>query len=303
MESGGKVRLGLVGAGRWGRIYIRALSGLPGLTLAAVASSNPATVTLLNPDTRLHPDASDMIKSGGLDGVIVATPPDSHVAIARMAVLAGLPVLVEKPLAYDAAEAAGLAALAAQRRVTVWVDHIHLFSPAFRRLKRIVADLGPVRAIRGCAGSHGPYRRDTSVLWDWGAHDVAMCLDLLGTMPDRMEARVVERRSLGNGDTGETVRLCLGFGPTSADITVGTLMDKTRLFEVECAGGTVVYDDVGPVRLTRDGDEEPVEADRPLDVVLSEFGAAVSGHSADLSSLALGIRVIQVLERCQAVLG
>jgi predicted homoserine dehydrogenase-like protein len=47
------IRLGLAGAGRWGRNYIRTIAGLSGVRLTRVASSNPATADLLPPDCGL----------------------------------------------------------------------------------------------------------------------------------------------------------------------------------------------------------------------------------------------------------
>ena len=43
--------------------------------------------------------------------------------------------------------------------------------------------LGPIREIAAVAGNRGPYREDVAVLWDWGPHDVAMALDLVGASP------------------------------------------------------------------------------------------------------------------------
>ena len=89
------IRLGLIGAGRWGRIYMNTLDQMADVALSALASSNPQSRDLVGEDVALHEDWRDLVNAGGVDGVIVATPPASHAEIVHAALEAGLPVLVE----------------------------------------------------------------------------------------------------------------------------------------------------------------------------------------------------------------
>jgi len=120
------VKLGLIGLGRWGRNCMATMRTIPGLRLARAADPDPSTHTWVN-GGEVALDWRDLLEAGDLDGIIVATPPRHHVEIARAAVEAGLPVLVEKPLALSSGEAAGLLALAEELGGFVLVDHIHLF--------------------------------------------------------------------------------------------------------------------------------------------------------------------------------
>ena len=283
------IRLGLVGAGRWGRIYIRTIGSVPGVTLAAVASSKPETKALLPAGTALFPDWRAMLAAGGLDGVVVATPPASHAEITIAALEAGLAVLVEKPLTMDPLEAAAVLAAARRAGRTVMVGHVHLFSPAWRRLKFLASGMGAVLGIKGLAGDPGPRRPDTSVLWDWGPHDMAMCIDLLGRGPDAVRC----------DQTGDTLRLGLRFGTVPATATLGTLPEKTRRFTVACEGGKLVYDDLAAVKLTINGRPVPVAPDLPLSVAVAEFAAAVRKGGASLAGLDLGVAVVEALAACR----
>ena len=85
------LRLGLIGAGRWGRIYIRSIASMENLALAAVASSNPQTEALLPPGCRQLGDWRALIALPEVEAVIVATPPSLHFAMAKTALLAGNP--------------------------------------------------------------------------------------------------------------------------------------------------------------------------------------------------------------------
>ena len=301
------VRLGLIGAGRWGRNYIRTLTGLEGVRLAGVASRNPETARMVPAGCAVSADWRSLLSKKEIDGVIIAAPAPRHAEMARAAIEAGLPALVEKPLTLDLAEAIALRDVAVSRAGFFMVGHTHLFHPAYRALKAMAPDHGPIRAIRGEAGNYGPYRRDTPVLWDWGPHDVALCLDLLGAMPEQVRANVAERR-LVEGAMGEIIEMSLEFsGGVRAEIRFGNLMPKRRWFAAHLERAVLIYDDLAPDKLTLHAPtkayaaptdagvpiETPVEL--PLTNVVKAFEAAIRSGKYDLAPMQLGVRVIDVL--------
>ena len=293
------LRLALAGAGRWGRNYIRTIAALPELRLVRVASANGATPGLVPRGCEVVDHWRKLLDPAELDGVIIATPPVSHAEIARAAIGAGIPILVEKPLALSAADARAVRQLAAEKRVPLLVEHTHLFSPAFRALKELVGRHGGAREIRSAASNRGPYRRDVSVLWDWGPHDVAMCLDLMQQAPASAVCSVIES-SPRDGGMAETVTVALSFpSGVPAEIRLSNASDKTRRFLVHCAdGATVLYDDASAQKLSLDSRPVPVASDLPLTVAVREFAAAIRARSADLRSADLGVKVVEVLEAC-----
>ena len=293
------LELGLIGAGRWGRVYIRTLAALDGIRLARVASSNAQTAALV--DCPVTPDWRQVAEDSGLDGVIVATPPALHAEMTRAAVAQGLPVLVEKPLTLDEGEALALQSFVRDAGGLVIVDHIHLFHPAYRALKERLTGLGPIRSIRSAGGGPGPSRDDATVLWDWGSHDVAMCLDLIGALPENATARRLQKRQ-----HGEAVSLRLDFpGGARADVEISNIMEqKTRLLSVAADWGTLIYDGLGPspLILRLDGEAEVaigVPATPALDCAVAAFADAVRDGSRDRDSLRLGADTVTVLARCQ----
>ena len=292
------LRLGLAGAGRWGRNYIRTLAQLDGARLAGVASRNRDTAALVPAGCRVVADWRELLDRSALDGLIIATPPATHAEIARAALGKGIAVLIEKPLALSAGEARGVLDAARKSGAQAWVEHTHLFSPAFRALKGLVARHGGAREIRAEAGNFGPYRRDVPVLWDWGPHDVAMCLDLLGERP-ASAAGTVERRDAGEG-TQETVSIALSFpSGIPASISLSNAREKTRRFTVRCAGATLVYDDLKADKLTVDGGAIQVGAEPPLTVAVREFAAALAQPPKDYRELELGVAVVETLAACE----
>lgn len=305
------LRLALIGAGRWGRNYIRTIAGLPDLRLVRIASGNAETLALAPPGCMVEPDWRTVVAADDVDAVIIATPPATHAEVALAAIKAGKPVLVEKPLTLNLAEAEAVARAAEAARVLVWVEHTQLFQPAWEVLKTALPSLGPLRALRGEAGNHGPFRRDASVLWDWGAHDVAMILDLMERPPHSCSARTEERRAMGDGE-GALVALTLSFADgLEARIRCGNLMEhRTRRFAVHGERGILLLDDTAASRLTRHpptagfawptgpGETLAVGDEMPLTRALRLFAGAVAA-GATAGSLPLGIEVVRVLAACQ----
>lgn len=297
------VRVVLVGAGRWGRIYLRNILERKDYQLVGLASSNPSAASLAPSGCVVDADWRRILSGCGADAAIVATPPSTHAKIGCFALSAGLHVLVEKPVTLKVEEAEGLLAAAIAAKRSAFVDHIHLAHPAYRRLKEIVRAASRISGIRGRAGNHGPYRADTSVLWDWGPHDIAMCVDLMAGLPLHARAQTLDRR-LVDGSVAECIRIELAYpGAIPVDIVVSTLDDRHRLFEVDCDGRTLVYDGVGPTPLREKGGASiVVDHESPLSVVLAEFARAVSAGDANIDGLKLAVEVTRVLAECDRLL-
>lgn len=110
------------------------------------------------------------------DCLIIATPAETHYELSKQALRMGRHVIIEKPMVMDRAEAEDLYDLARQKNVSGFVDHTHLYSPAWREIK---SKVGAVKSIQSKSG--GPCK--AAPLWDWGSHDIAMRLDLVGDKP------------------------------------------------------------------------------------------------------------------------
>ncbi|MFA7249540.1 MAG: Gfo/Idh/MocA family oxidoreductase, partial [Dehalococcoidia bacterium] len=172
------LRLGLIGAGRWGRVLIATIRRLPGLDLCWLASTAPDAPSLVRPGATVAPDWR-AFTGARLDGIVIATPADAHAAPLRAAIEAGVPAFVEKPLVTAVEDARALAALAAERNAVVLVDHTAIFHPAYERLRELGQPGRPWRVV-SMGGQWGRLGGDVGALWDYGPHDLALCLDLLG---------------------------------------------------------------------------------------------------------------------------
>ena len=307
MTGGAAVGLALIGAGPWGRNYIKAIEACPGGRLVALGSRNPEARALVISNCQVFADWRDAIAGPGVDGVVIATPPAIHTEIALAAIAAGRGVLIEKPLALSFAEAQSIAEAAAKLDRPVMVDHIHLHHPAFIALRQMLPKLGPLRSIEAEAGRLGPFRPDTSVLWDWGPHDVAMSLAVVGADPVSLRAQAQQKQTPAG--LGETVDLELIFAEgVHARVRLSNVMEqRVRRFKVTCARGWAVYDSVGDQPLlVKLGSQAPqaiaTDDRRPLDGIVAAFCAALALRRATPGDVGLGVRVVGVLTHCERAL-
>ena len=307
------VRLGLIGAGRWGRNLIRTMAAMDEVVLSRVASRNPGTPGLVPRGTVVTSDWTEVADAPDLDGVIIATPPRLHSEMARRAISNGLPTLIEKPLSLNLGEAREIGEAVSKSRTFAMVEHTHLHSAAFKALLQKAASLGPPRSVTTEAGNWGPFREGTPVLFDWGGHDFAMLLELFGEKPDITRAQCMEMRAIEGEGEGASWLIDMRFDETPVRVELSNLrLDKRRQFRVDFASAVLLYDDLAAHKLTlhppagphqpidaTEGKPLPVEEGSPLYHSLLRFVQAVRRGHDDGDSLGLGIKVVETLADCE----
>lgn len=301
------VRLGLLGAGRWGRTYLRSFEDVPGAVLARLFTRNPQTPAPIPTGCEVSRDWREVATADDLDGVVIATPAGLHAAMARVALGAGRAVLVEKPLALTRGDCHDLIDLARSRGAVLLVDHVDLYNPAWVALKEHVAELGPIAGVEATFGDAGPYREDVPPRWDWGPHPVALCLDLLGAPVSLRARRPLVRRT--EAGLQELVEIDLEFdGGAACRIATGNGFDhRERRVVVRGERAALVYDDAGHDKLVRivEGQREPLAVGngRPLSRALTAFADAIRAERPDWNGAALGAAVVGVLADVDVALG
>jgi predicted dehydrogenase len=180
------------------------------------------------------------------------------------------------------------------------VDHLFLFHPAYEWLKANVSASSIVR-IESEGGNSGPYRKGYSPLWDYGAHDLAMILDLLGKDPLSVRGTATDVETIEGGLAGSyEVGLEFAEGVCAHFRSSNRLPGKVRKLRVETSGGTTYnFDDVPAPRLTGPGGEIPLPTRRPVREVIEVFCKGIAGAPDARWGLELGVRVVGALERCE----
>jgi len=152
-------RIAVVGAGLVGQAHIKRVLEEPEATLVGVADPSPQSKA--QAETLAVPWAADietLLVRDKPDGVVIATPNQLHVANGMAAVGAGVPMLLEKPVADDVDSGLRLVEAAEKAGVPILVGHHRRHSPLIRRAREIVASgrLGRIVAVNGLCWFHKP---------------------------------------------------------------------------------------------------------------------------------------------------
>jgi predicted dehydrogenase len=288
MQEGAGINIGLVGTGSWGMKYLAAAGEAAGVTLAHVASPHVANKSLPDNVTG-HADWRDLLDLG-LDGLIIATPPETHWHIAREALEAGLAILVEKPVTLTVLDAKDLAELALAKLAVVHVGHIDLQNPALVAVRAELPSPSDIQRISGNWSNAGPWRDDATPLWDWGPHPLACCLAMAGLSNIDLYVRV---DSVGDGK----MFVVQGkVGDIDVDLRFGNGGDRRqRWMEIACKGRVLRYDDDVDAKATRDGKPLAYAVTPALTAQTERFAQAIRLGDGDTSDATLAVEVIRLL--------
>lgn len=136
-----ELRIGLVGAGIIGLTHIETINKTPGFSLAGIVDPGPGgAVAARDHSVPLYVDVGKMIASGAIDGAIVAAPNELHVPLSTQFLEAGIPVLLEKPIANTLDEAAQLLGVSERTRVPLLVGHHRRHNPIIRKARALIED-------------------------------------------------------------------------------------------------------------------------------------------------------------------
>ena len=274
-----RLRVGVIGAGAWGKNHVRTVATLAEAELAAVCDADPKTRERLArqyPAVHITGDVADLL--GRVDAVVIASPAATHARVALQCVEAGKPCLVEKPFALSTGDAEAIARAAAARDVPVLAGHLLVFHPAVERLRALVqgGDLGRIYYLYGLRVNLGQVRADENALWSFGPHDVSVALYLLGDAPVRVAAH---GKSYLQPKVEDVVFLTMEFGSgVLAHVQLSWLdPHKERKLTVVGATKMVVFDDMEArekLRIYDKGVERPPE--------YGSYGEALSIREGDI---------------------
>lgn len=171
-----QIDVGVVGLGYFGSHHARHHAAHPGARLVAVVDADPARAQSAGKDYNagVFGDHRDLI--GKITAASVAVPTSEHHRVAGELIDAGVHVLVEKPLAADAREAADLVERANRRGVRLQVGHIERYAPAFAALKDHVSEPVLIACVRHATWSGRAI--DVDVVLDLMIHDIDLALTL-----------------------------------------------------------------------------------------------------------------------------
>ncbi|MBO3748000.1 Gfo/Idh/MocA family oxidoreductase [Streptosporangiaceae bacterium NEAU-GS5] len=206
-----EIRVGLVGYGVAGRVFHAPLIvATPGLRLAAVVTSaRRDEVQADHPGVEVVPSADELWERSDL--VVIASPNRTHVPLARSALERGKAVVVDKPLARTAAEAADLVRLSRETGLMLTVFQNRRWDGDFLTIQKLRPELGEIRRFesrfeRWRPQPKGGWREQEDpaeiggLLYDLGSHVVDQALRLLGPVTEVYAEIDVRRAGVGADD-------------------------------------------------------------------------------------------------------
>ncbi|MEU4077759.1 oxidoreductase [Streptomyces venezuelae] len=198
------LRLGVLGYGLRGSLARTAHRPGAGSRVTALADPDPearAEAAPAFPGARIAADHRQVVEDPDVDAVLVLTPDHTHADVAREALKAGKPVLVEKPLAVDIESCDAVLRTAYETGTRLYVGHNMRHMPVVRLMRDVIGrgEIGAVKTIWvrhfvGYGGDwyfkdwHAERRHTNGLLLQKAAHDIDVLHWLAGGYAERVQA-------------------------------------------------------------------------------------------------------------------
>jgi predicted dehydrogenase len=219
-----KLRFAVIGAGAIGLHHMQSITGCARAELVAVAETNPGRLDEAAARFKVphaYKDYEPILRRDDVDAVSIALPNFLHAPVALAALKAGKHVHLDKPMAFNAREAAAIIALAKKKKLTFMVGQNQRFSKEAQMLKvavdkGILGDVYHGRAwwIRRAGipriGSWFTQKKYSGggCLLDIGVHMLDLCLHLMGNFKAVAVSGITHARfgprGLGGGGWGKS---------------------------------------------------------------------------------------------------
>lgn len=250
----GPIRVGLIGYGFSGKTFHAPLiRSVPGLSLDAVASSDPKKVQLDLPGVTVYEDPLALARAENIDVVVIATPNSSHASLARAALAAKKHVVIDKPFTLDLVEARDLITQSKSMGLVLSVFHNRRWDSDFLTVRQAIKQgmVGAVIHYESRLDRFRPEVRDrwredggpgSGVWFDLGPHLVDQALQLFG-LPDRVQANLAQQRA--GSRTDDWAHVVLDYGSHRAILHASMVAaGGTSRFVVHGDAGSIVKRDV-----------------------------------------------------------
>lgn len=277
------LRIGLAGFGRVARdFYLPAFRSLPGARLVATADPLPQSRAYSAghvPTASVYPDHRTLLDGAHLDGLLVASPPSTHLEIWRDASARGIAVFMEKPFVLS-----GQLGQVERRQpdARLMVDFNRRFWPPYRRVADLVrgGELGTPVEVEfvlttdmlawSTVTRHRLSPEEGGILHDLGGHAIDLAADLLGQDPQTVTAAASSREW-----EGDSLRLDLAFGDGSAvRCLLGYSASTCERLSVRGPRGRLILRDPNmAIHLERKGTRGPRIAARCRDAAVFTYRA------------------------------
>lgn len=183
------LKIGVIGCGYWGKNLIRNFYELN--VLKYVCDIRKKDAEDISKKYGVYSKSlNEIFEISDLDGIVIATPAESHFDLAKKGLEMDKHVFVEKPLSLKVNEAEELYKLSKQKKKVLMVGHLLQYHSAFLELKKMVSKgkLGKLNYIYSNRLNLGKFRNEENILWSFAPHDISMILSLADDLPETVYA-------------------------------------------------------------------------------------------------------------------
>lgn len=297
-----KVRVGVVGVGYLGQIHARIYAAMPQVELVGVADVNMDAARRIAQQHGCAAYASGEALLDKVDAVSIVVPTVHHLAVARPFLARGIHMLMEKPLAATAEEAAELVRLADDAGVVFQVGHVERFNAGVMALVDRIEDPRFIEVHR--LGTFVDRATDVDVVTDLMIHDLDIVMALVKS--DIRDVAAMGMPVLTSHVDIANARIEFENGAV-ANITASRVSNKKqRRIRVFAKNGyhalNYIDQQIEIARAQPSEGERPqiiserleVEPRQPLDTELAEFVKAVKVNGQPLVDGRTGLAALKV---------
>jgi predicted dehydrogenase len=327
-----KLRAGVIGCGRMGRLHARVYSQMAEVSVMGVFDADGEAAAGVADEFGVPQRKTLEELLANVDAVTIAVPTKFHLSIAEQCLRRKIACLIEKPLAKDVTEGQRIVELAKENGTTVQVGHIERFNPAIRAMSRLKIE---PRFMEVTRISPMTFRSiDVGVVLDMMIHDIDIVLWLANSKVAKVDAIGVS--VIGDVEDICNARLTFENGCV-ANLTASRLAMRTdrrlRVFSPDAyvsidyqkrhgtvirKGGNIdaVREAVAKIRSGEVEDlsqldykslvhfeELPIDDVEPLRAELDSFVEAVRGRSRPLVTAEDGLHAVEVAARIVGMIG
>jgi predicted dehydrogenase len=280
-----RLRVGLAGYGYWGPNLARALNSLNGAEFCAVAEKSEHRLHIakaLYSDLITFQSVEELITSKEVDAIVIAMPAKTHESVAKLALEAGLHVLVEKPMVFSAKVGIELENIAKKNGLVLMPGHTFVYNDSIVWAKNYIKEgkLGKILNIYSQRLNLGQLRHDINVVWNLAPHDVSLFDFLLG---ERVKSVSATGSSISREGIEDLAFIALTYESGIIAHSHVSWLDPTKTRKVTVIGtsGMLIIDDTRSERRI-EIHEKYIEKVEEVAPTYNNFNASL--HSGNVSS-------------------
>jgi len=277
------LNIAIIGFGKAAEVYHWPfINQVSQLRVTKVLERNQSRSKAVIPNVEIVRNIESVLNDPEIDIVVITTPNDSHFSLAKMALIAGKHVVVDKPFTISSEEGNELVELAKSRQKLITVYHNRILDGPIQAAKKILQQntLGEINEVNIHFDRFRPEinakswreadKPGAGLLYDLGSHLIASALYLFG-YPEQMIAKLQKQRPGVQSVDYFLLNLLYNKGTLRVNLHAGMLEQKsTPHIVLKGSKGQAIFQDLDPQEEALKGGKLPNSPQWPS-VIEAEF--------------------------------